>query len=86
MRSRDLEGLEMIADFASSASTRDLLELYLLPFCDLSSVAPDNLTNWKETLLRESTTHLDRLRGRDLLGRSRPRSSRRQNGRRAPTR
>jgi len=42
----------------------------LLTFCDLSSVAPDNMTGWKETLLRELYQRtLNYLRrGPDLLG------------------
>jgi [protein-PII] uridylyltransferase len=68
---RDLEDLEMIADFAALCGDEEnLRELYLLTFCDLSSVAPDNLTSWKETLLRElyqRTLNFIR-RGPDLLG------------------
>jgi [protein-PII] uridylyltransferase len=68
---RDLEDLEMIADFAKLCDDEEnLRELYLLTFCDLSSVAPDNLTNWKETLLRElyQRTRTVLRRGGDLLG------------------
>jgi [protein-PII] uridylyltransferase len=68
---RDLDDLEMIADFAKLCGDEEnLRELYLLTFCDLSSVAPDNLTSWKETLLRElyqRTLNFLR-RGGDLLG------------------
>src|SRR5882724_1876363 len=68
---RDLDDLGMIADF--SAVCRDeesLRQLYLLTFCDLASVAPDALTGWKETLLRELYARtLNYLRrGPDLLG------------------
>ena len=68
---RDLEDLEMIADFAKLCGDEEnLRELYLLTFCDLSSVAPDNLTHWKETLLRElyQRTLAVLRRGGDLLG------------------
>jgi [protein-PII] uridylyltransferase len=68
---RDLEDLEMIADFAKLCGDEEnLRELYLLTFCDLSSVAPDNLTTWKETLLRElyQRTLSVLRRGGDLLG------------------
>jgi [protein-PII] uridylyltransferase len=68
---RDLDDLDMIADFAKLCGDEEnLRELYLLTFCDLSSVAPDNLTSWKETLLRElyqRTLNFLR-RGPDLLG------------------
>jgi [protein-PII] uridylyltransferase len=68
---RDLDDLEMLADFAKLCGDEEnLRELYLLTFCDLSSVAPDNLTNWKETLLRElyQRTLAVLRRGGDLLG------------------
>lgn len=68
---RDLEDLEMIADFAKLCGDEEnLRELYLLTFCDLSSVAPDNLTTWKESLLRElyQRTLAVLRRGGDLLG------------------
>ena len=68
---RDLDDLEMIADFAKLCGDEEnLRELYLLTFCDLSSVAPDNLSNWKETLLRElyQRTLAVLRRGGDLLG------------------
>jgi [protein-PII] uridylyltransferase len=68
---RDLDDVGMIADFATLCGDEEnLRELYLLTFCDLSSVAPDNLTGWKETLLRElyqRTLNFLR-RGPDLLG------------------
>jgi [protein-PII] uridylyltransferase len=68
---RDLDDLDMIADFAELCGDEEnLRELFLLTFCDLSSVAPDNLTSWKETLLRElyQRTLTFLKRGRDLLG------------------
>jgi [protein-PII] uridylyltransferase len=67
---RDLEDQGMIADFAAVCGDEEnLRELYLLTFCDLASVAPDNLTSWKETLLAELYTRtLGFLRrGPDLL-------------------
>ena len=71
---RDLDDVGMIADFAALCRDEEnLRELYLLTFCDLSSVAPDNLTGWKETLLRElyqRTLNFLR-RGPDLLGEER---------------
>ena len=68
---RDLDDLEMIADFAALCGDEEnLRELYLLTFCDLGSVAPDSLTSWKETLLRElyARTLAFLRRGADLLG------------------
>ena len=68
---RDLEDLGMIADFAALCGDEESLrQLYLLTFCDLASVAPDALTSWKETLLRElySRTMNYLRRGPDLLG------------------
>jgi [protein-PII] uridylyltransferase len=68
---RDLEDLGMIADFATLCGDEESLrQLYLLTFCDLSSVSPDSMTSWKETLLRElySRTLNYLRRGPDLLG------------------
>jgi len=68
---RDLEDLGMIADFATLCGDEEKLrQLYLLTFCDLASVAPDALTSWKETLLRElyQRTLTYMRRGPDLLG------------------
>jgi [protein-PII] uridylyltransferase len=68
---RDLDDLGMIADFATLCGDEESLrQLYLLTFCDLASVAPDALTGWKETLLRElySRTMTYMRRGPDLLG------------------
>jgi [protein-PII] uridylyltransferase len=68
---RDLDDLGMIADFATLCRDEESLrQLYLLTFCDLASVAPDALTSWKETLLRElfSRTLTYMRRGPDLLG------------------
>jgi [protein-PII] uridylyltransferase len=68
---RDLEDLGMISDFgALCGDEENLRELYLLTFCDLSSVAPDALTSWKETLLAELYTRTLTFmrRGPDLLG------------------
>ena len=68
---RDLDDLGMIADFSTLCGDEESLrQLYLLTFCDLASVAPDALTGWKETLLRElySRTMTYMRRGPDLLG------------------
>jgi [protein-PII] uridylyltransferase len=68
---RDLDDLGMISDFAALCGDEEnLRELYLLTFCDLSSVAPDNLTGWKETLLSELFVRTMNFlrRGPDLLG------------------
>jgi [protein-PII] uridylyltransferase len=68
---RDLDDLGMIADFATLCKDEESLrQLYLLTFCDLSSVSPEALTSWKETLLRElySRTMVYMHRGPDLLG------------------
>jgi [protein-PII] uridylyltransferase len=68
---RDLDDIGMIADFATLCGDEESLrQLYLLTFCDLASVAPDALTGWKETLLRElySRTMTYMRRGPDLLG------------------
>ena len=68
---RDLDDLDMIATFGQLCGDEEnLRSLYLLTFCDLSSVAPDNMTGWKETLLRELYQRtLNYLRrGPDLLG------------------
>jgi [protein-PII] uridylyltransferase len=61
----------MIADFAAVCGDEEKLrQLYLLTFCDLASVAPDALTSWKDTLLRElyQRTLTYMRRGPDLLG------------------
>jgi [protein-PII] uridylyltransferase len=83
---RDLDDMEMIADFAKLCGDEEnLRELYLLTFCDLVSVAPDNLTSWKETLLRElyqRTLNFLR-RGPDLLGAERAEIVRRRQRRAA---
>jgi [protein-PII] uridylyltransferase len=68
---RDLDDVGMIADFATLCGDEEnLRELYLLTFCDLSSVAPDAMSSWKETLLGElySRTQAFFRRGPDLLG------------------
>jgi [protein-PII] uridylyltransferase len=83
---RDLEDLGMIADFATLCGDEESLrQLYLLTFCDLSSVAPDALTSWKETLLRElyQRTLNYMLRGPDLLGAERAEIVKRRQGRAA---
>ncbi len=83
---RDLDDLGMIADFAALCGNEEnLRQLYLLTFCDLASVAPDALTNWKETLLRELYARtLNYLRrGPDLLGAERAEIVKRRQGRAA---
>jgi len=68
---RDLEDQAMIGDFARLCGDEESLrELYLLTFCDLSVVAPGNLTEWKEHLLRGlfQRTLAYLRRGPDLLG------------------
>ncbi len=68
---RDLDDISMISDFATLCGDEEnLRELYLLTFCDLSSVAPDAMSSWKETLLGElySRTLAFFRRGPDLLG------------------
>ncbi|HVZ86592.1 MAG TPA: [protein-PII] uridylyltransferase [Polyangia bacterium] len=68
---RDLDDVGMISDFATLCGDEENLhELYLLTFCDLSSVAPDAMSSWKETLLGElySRTLKFLRRGPDLLG------------------
>jgi len=68
---RDLDDMDMIADFAASCGDEEnLRELYLLTFCDLASVAPDAMSSWKETLLAELYTKTLAFlrRGPDLLG------------------
>ncbi len=51
---RDLSDPEVVERFARTVgSERRLAELYLLTLCDAAMTAPDNLTAWKEGLLRE---------------------------------
>jgi [protein-PII] uridylyltransferase len=51
---RDLNDVAMIANLAQELSDADTLrQLYLLTVADMSMVAPGNLTEWKEQLLRE---------------------------------
>ena len=83
---RDLEDLEMIGDFARVCEDEEnLRELFLLTFCDLSSVNPDNLTSWKETLLRElyQRARTSLRRGGDLLGEQRKETVKRRQRRAA---
>jgi len=83
---RDLEDLEMITDFARVCEDEEnLRELFLLTFCDLSSVNPDNLTSWKETLLRElyQRARTALRRGGDLLGEQRKETVKRRQRRAA---
>lgn len=67
---RDLEDEHLIARVASLCETEERLRmLYLLTLADLKSIGPQNLTSWKEELLRElfrrTLTFL--RRGPDLL-------------------
>jgi [protein-PII] uridylyltransferase len=52
---RDLSDLEVIERFArhTVGNEERLAELYLLTLCDAAMTAPDNLTAWKDDLLRE---------------------------------
>jgi [protein-PII] uridylyltransferase len=68
---RDLNDVAMIANLAQELGDEESLrELYLLTVADMSMVAPDNLTEWKEQLLRElySRTMAFYRRGADLGG------------------
>lgn len=73
---RDLSDTAMIARVAAQlGSAERLRDLYLLTVADMSMVAPGNLTEWKEQLLRE--LYLRALghyrRGPDLAGAERTR-------------
>jgi [protein-PII] uridylyltransferase len=51
---RDLSDPEVVARFADKVGSEDrLAELYLLTLCDTAMTAPDNLSAWKDGLLRE---------------------------------
>jgi [protein-PII] uridylyltransferase len=51
---RDLNDVAMIANLAQELTDEETLrELYLLTLADMSMVAPGNMTEWKEQLLRE---------------------------------
>jgi [protein-PII] uridylyltransferase len=51
---RDLSDPEVIARFAERVGSEDrLVKLYLLTLCDAAMTAPDNLSAWKDNLLRE---------------------------------
>jgi [protein-PII] uridylyltransferase len=68
---RDLNDVAMIANLAQELSDEETLrQLYLLTLADLSMVAPGNLSEWKEQLLRElyARTLAHFRRGPDLLG------------------
>ena len=54
---RDLSDPEVIARLAGLVGDRECLaQLYVLTLCDTAMTAPDNLTAWKEELLRETYT------------------------------
>lgn len=68
---RDLNDVAMIANLAQELGDEEALrQLYLLTVADMSMVAPGNLTEWKEQLLRElySRTLAFYHRGADLGG------------------
>ncbi|HVK87828.1 MAG TPA: [protein-PII] uridylyltransferase [Kofleriaceae bacterium] len=51
---RDLSDPEVIARFAERVGSEErLVQLYLLTLCDTAMTAPDNLTAWKDGLLRD---------------------------------
>ncbi len=51
---RDLADPEVIARFAERVGTEErLVQLYLLSLCDAAMTAPDNLSAWKDDLLRD---------------------------------
>src|SRR5262249_13272167 len=52
---RDLSDPEVIARFAERIVETDerLVQLYLLTLCDAAMTAPDNLSAWKDGLLRD---------------------------------
>lgn len=51
---RDLTDPDVIARFAERASSEErLVQLYLVTLCDTAMTAPDNLTAWKDGLLRD---------------------------------
>jgi [protein-PII] uridylyltransferase len=69
---RDIHDTALIARFAASMGDEEALrELYLLTWADMSMVAPGNLTEWKEMLLRElyERTLAFMRRGPDLAAR-----------------
>lgn len=66
---RDLNDVAMIANLAQELNDEETLrELYLLTVADMSMVAPGNMTEWKEQLLRElyARTLAHYRRGPDL--------------------
>ena len=69
---RDIHDMRLIARFAEEMGDEEALrELYLLTWSDMSMVAPGNLTDWKEMLLRElyQRTLAYMQRGPDLAAR-----------------
>lgn len=51
---RDLSDPDVVARFAQRMETETrLVDLYLLTLCDTAMTAPDNLSAWKDNLLRE---------------------------------
>ncbi len=71
---RDMHDVAMIANFAAEMGDEETLrQLYLLTLADMSMVAPGNLSEWKDRLLRELYTKTLAFlrRGPDLLGEGR---------------
>src|SRR5262249_9358768 len=69
---RDIHDMQLVARFAAEMGDEEALrELYLLTWADMSMVAPGNLTDWKEMLLRElyQRTLAFMQRGPDLAAR-----------------
>jgi [protein-PII] uridylyltransferase len=69
---RDIHDMELVARFAAEMGDEEALrELYLLTWADMSMVAPGNLTEWKDMLLRElyQRTLAFMQRGPDLAAR-----------------
>lgn len=62
---RDLSDPDVVARFAHRMETETrLVDLYLLTLCDTAMTAPDNLSAWKDNLLRELLVRTRaRLRG-----------------------
>jgi [protein-PII] uridylyltransferase len=65
---RDLADPEVVARFAERVGDEErLIQLYLLTLCDTAMTAPNNLSAWKDELLRDlmlrARAHLRGLRG-----------------------
>ena len=83
---RDLADPEVIARFAERVGDDErLVQLYLLTLCDTAMTAPDNLSAWKDGLLRDLMLrtrallpHRRARRGRGRGRRARPRAAARK--------